>query len=98
MGRRGIWVWLLLAAHPSLAFAQTTEDDSVKSADDAFGSLVGLETSGIYSENDARGFSPLKAGNARIEGVYFDQVGTLSLRLRAQSTMRVGMAALGKPF
>lgn len=43
------------------------------SADDAFGTAVGLQNVGLYSETDARGFNPQQAGNLRIEGLYFDQ-------------------------
>ena len=70
------------AALPGQALAQRAQENAVSSADDAFGSSVGLESTGIYSEQDTRGFSPSKAGNARIDGVYYDPVGALSARLR----------------
>ncbi|MBU6267498.1 MAG: TonB-dependent receptor [Sphingomonadales bacterium] len=89
---------LVLAAVPSVAQAQRAGENAVDSADDAFGTNVGLETSGIYSENDTRGFSPLKAGNFRLDGVYFDPVAQLSGRLRQVTAMRVGFAALDYPF
>ena len=62
-------------ALPGLAHAQRANENAVASADDAFGSSVGLEQTGIYSEQDTRGFSPSKAGNARIDGIYYDPVG-----------------------
>ncbi len=89
---------LALAAAPGTAFAQRAGENAVSSADDAFGSSVGLEQTGIYSEQDTRGFSPSKAGNARIDGVYYDPVGALSARLRSANVVRVGFAAQEYPF
>ena len=83
---------------PGHAMAQRAQENAVSSADDAFGSSVGLESTGIYSEQDTRGFSPSKAGNARIDGVYYDPVGALSSRLRYANVVRVGFAAEDYPF
>jgi len=87
-----------LVALPGAALAQRANENAVDSADDAFGINVGSESVGIYSERDARGFSPLDAGNARIDGIYYDPVGALSGRLRESTTIRIGMAAEGFPF
>lgn len=86
----------LLAAAP--AQAQRATDNAVASAEDAFGTSVGTESTGIYSEQDTRGFSPTKAGNLRIDGIYFDQVVTLSGRLKQSTSIRVGFAAEDYPF
>lgn len=83
---------------PGTAWAQRAAENAVSSADDAFGSSVGLEQTGIYSEQDTRGFSPAKAGNARIEGLYYDPIGALSSRLRVGNSIRVGFAAESFPF
>lgn len=80
------------------AFAQRANENAVTNADDAFGTNVGLETTGIYTENDTRGFSPLKAGNSRIDGIYFDQVANLPGRLKQSTAIRVGFAAEDYPF
>ena len=80
------------------AQAQRAAENAVASADDAFGSTVGTERTGIYSDTEVRGFNPVRAGNVRIEGVYFDQVGGLTGRVRAGSRVRVGIAALDYPF
>lgn len=80
------------------ALAQRAGENAVANADDAFGTSVGLEQSGIYSEYDTRGFSPLKAGNVRIDGVYFDPVASLSGRLRSSTAIRVGLSAVDFPF
>ena len=89
---------LTAAALPGDALAQRAQENAVASAEDAFGSSVGLEQTGIYSEQDTRGFSPAKAGNARIDGVYYDPVGALSARLRSSNVVRVGFAAEDYPF
>ena len=96
-GRMAAVLFGMLAA-PDAALAQRTAENAVTSADDAFGTSVGMEQTGIYTENDTRGFSPLKAGNARIEGIYYDPVGTLPGRLRASTAIRVGFSALDFPF
>lgn len=63
-------------------------------AEDAFGTSFGLQSVGLYSPTDARGFSPQQAGNLRIEGLYFDQESsnTGSCMVR-ETTMRIGIAA-----
>ncbi|MDG2002889.1 MAG: TonB-dependent receptor [Novosphingobium sp.] len=87
-----------LAALPQAAQAQRTDENAVANADDAFGMNVGTESVGIYTERDTRGFNPLDAGNARIDGIYYDPVGVLSGRLRESTTIRVGTASEGFPF
>lgn len=85
-------------ALPVAAHAQRAAENAVANADDAFGTSVGAEQTGIYSENDTRGFSPKKAGNARIDGIYFDQVSNVSGRLKEGTSIRVGFAAETYPF
>jgi iron complex outermembrane receptor protein len=80
------------------AHAQRANENAVTDAEDAFGTSVGTESTGIYSENDARGFSPKKAGNVRIDGIYFDQVSSISGRLRESTAIRVGFASQDYPF
>lgn len=82
----------------SPAKAQLAENDAIAESDDAFGTNVGLESTGIYTEHDTRGFSPLDAGNVRYDGVYFDQVSFLTNKLRATTSIRVGFAAVETPF
>ena len=83
---------------PVPALAQRTAENAVAAADDAFGTQVGLEASGIYTENDTRGLSPLKAGNARLDGIYFDPVASISGRLRSMYSIRTGVAAIDYAF
>jgi iron complex outermembrane receptor protein len=95
-------IWLITVATELIlagsAHAQRANQNAVADADDAFGTTVGLETTGIYSDGDTRGFSPIDAGNARIEGIYYDPVGYQVLPLRDTTAIRVGMAAKGFPF
>lgn len=80
------------------AEAQRTEDNAVTGAEDAFGSSVGNETIGLYSASQIRGFSPVTAGNVRLEGIYLDRQGWIVQRLVERSTVRIGLTALGYPF
>src|SRR6185312_7692289 len=80
------------------AHAQRAGENAVTQADDAFGTSVGNEKIGIYNENNVRGFSPIQAGNERIEGLYFDKVGDANDRIQASSRIRVGIAAQGFAF
>jgi iron complex outermembrane recepter protein len=80
------------------AAAQRAEENVTTAAGDAFGKAVGNERVGIYSPDDVRGFNPIEAGNARIEGLYFDQQDRPTPRLISGSTIRVGITAQGYPF
>lgn len=73
-------------------------ENAVAAAQDAFGVSVGRESLGLYESEDVRGFSPLAAGNARIEGLYYDPVAAPNGRLVASTVIRVGIAAQGYPF
>jgi iron complex outermembrane recepter protein len=74
------------------------DENVVRAAEDAFGASVGAEKIGLYSDSDARGFSPVAAGNIRLEGLYIDNPIGFSSRLAAGSTLRVGITAQGYPF
>lgn len=78
--------------------AQRASDNAVTAAEDAFGTSIGNESIGLYSPSQVRGFSPVAAGNVRIEGVYIDRQGTIAQRLVSGSTIRVGVSAQGYPF
>jgi iron complex outermembrane recepter protein len=88
----------LCAATAMPALAQRTDDNAVTQADDAFGKSVGDENIGIYNPFEVRGFSPVDAGNVRIEGLYFDQQANPTQRLINGSTVHVGISAQGYPF
>lgn len=89
---------LVALAVGSQAHGQVSKDDALAESDDAFGTNVGLESTGIYTEHETRGFNPLDAGNVRINGVYFDQVSFLTNKLRATTAIRVGFSAVETPF
>ena len=89
---------MLLLAQPAAAQSGQTQDNAVTNADDAFGQSVGNERVGLYSGDDVRGFSPVDAGNGRIEGMYFAQVGTTGQRAISGSMIRVGLSAQGYSF
>lgn len=78
---------------------QHAQDNAVTVADDAFGTSVGLQNVGLYSQNDARGFDPQQAGNLRIEGLYFDQQAFITNPCMVRETaMRIGIAAQAYSF
>jgi iron complex outermembrane receptor protein len=80
------------------AYAQRADENAVTAAEDAFGVSVGSERIGIYSDREVRGFSPVTAGNVRVEGVYIDLQGQLNSSLAEGNTIRVGLTALSYPF
>jgi iron complex outermembrane recepter protein len=83
---------------PRDGIAQRAEENVTTGSEDAFGRSIGNESIGIYNEGDVRGFSPIEAGNVRLEGLYFDRLGTLTSRLVEGSTIRVGIASQSYPF
>ncbi|MGE3302000.1 MAG: hypothetical protein AB7M12_02680 [Hyphomonadaceae bacterium] len=89
---------LAVACIASPAWAQRAAENATRAADDAFGVTIGNETIGLYSDRDTRGFSPLVAGNVRVEGVYFDMRGVMPSRVLANTTIRVGLSAQNYPF
>jgi iron complex outermembrane receptor protein len=96
---RGIACALLLALSPGGSLrAQHASDDPLATANDAFGLTLGLESIGLYGPGGVRGFNPQTAGNVRIDGLYFDQQGTLSNRVVEGSTIRIGVSEIGYAF
>jgi iron complex outermembrane recepter protein len=93
---RVVFAVTVIAAHP--AYAQRTDNNAVTQSDDAFGRSVGDQSIGIYNAVDVRGFSPIDAGNVRIEGLYIDQQANLPQRLVAGSKIRIGISAQGYAF
>lgn len=73
-------------------------ENAVRGAGDAFGTVIGREEIGLYGAEDIRGFSPVDAGNVRIDGLYFDPVAFPSNRMSGATSIRVGPSALGSPF
>jgi iron complex outermembrane receptor protein len=95
---RSVSLTAILLASATPAFAQRANENAVKDAGDAFGNSVGNERSGLYNAGEARGFSPITAGNIRIEGLSVTEHGGFTSRVVSGSTMRVGLTAQGYPF
>jgi iron complex outermembrane recepter protein len=97
---RPISIFVLIYAFASggAALAQRADDNVLTAADDAFGSSVGSESIGLYNAADVRGFSPVDAGNVRLEGLYFDQQSAFSDRLIDGANIRVGLSAQSYAF
>lgn len=95
---RAPFVFALLLSFASVCHGQRAQENVAQSAEDAFGTSIGNESIGIYSNTDVRGFSPVAAGNVRIDGLYFDQEGALNRRAQSESDVRVGMTAQGYAF
>ena len=97
------WLLLLLLVARA-ALAESTDTNVVTASEDAFGVAIGVEAIGVYGPSQVRGFDPLSAGNARIEGMYADvhgptvPYGPLPPRLVQDIRIRVGPAAAGFPF
>lgn len=96
--RSSVLVSLGLAFLSAPALAQRAGENAATASSDAFGRTVGSEKTGLYNNEDVRGFNPVDAGNVRLEGLYFDQVERISSRIVEGNTIRVGAAALRYPF
>lgn len=87
--------YLLFGIIAAPACAQT---GVVESADDAFGRRVGVESIGLYSEAQVRGFNLQQAGNYRIEGSYFVRSAAPIGPLLGGVVTRIGINALRYDF
>lgn len=88
-----------IASVPRAGLSQSRSDENaVTQAEDAFGFSVGRESLGIYNAGNVRGFSPVAAGNLRIDGLYFDQAWGLSGTILDSTSIKVGLSAQGYPF
>src|SRR5580693_1878902 len=96
--RRLLWVFPTLAISVAFSAEPPTDTNVVSSAEDAFGITLGPESLGLYNPGSVRGFSPTLAGNVRIDGLYFDQQGSMFDRLVTDTRIRVGLAAVGFPW
>jgi iron complex outermembrane recepter protein len=80
------------------AMAQRADENPVTSAEDAFGSSIGGEDIGLYGATNVRGFSPIDAGNVRLEGLTIDRQAEFTSRLVGGNRVRVGLSAQNYPF
>jgi iron complex outermembrane receptor protein len=95
---RSASVIAIVMASTAPALAQRANENAVAAAQDAFGTSVGSERVGLYFPQSARGFSPIQAGNVRINGMYMDYQADLTDRLISGNNVRVGLTAQGYPF
>ena len=86
------------ATTPPPATIARAQENVVRQAEDAFGATIGRESIGMYTAGNVRGFSALAAGNARINGLFFDQVASPSPRIRRSASIKVGLSSLGFAF
>lgn len=98
IGRIGPFLLLLCGSWDAPAFAQRTQDNAAREAQDGFGKSVGNESVGIYASGEVRGFSAADAGNNRIEGLYFDEQGEITDVIVRGSAVRLGLTAFGYPL
>jgi iron complex outermembrane receptor protein len=87
--------YLLIGIVAAPAGAQT---GVVEAADDAFGRRIGVESIGLYSEAQVRGFNLQQAGNYRIEGSYFVRSAAPIGPLLGGVVTRIGINALRYDF
>ncbi len=87
-----------LPASSSAKPVSQDKNNALAQAEDGFGNQAGKESIGIYSDSNVRGFSPSKAGNLRIEGMYFDRRAYLGHLLLEGSKVRVGTTVNAYPF
>lgn len=88
---------LIVSMTPNV-LAQDVSKNPILSAEDIFGTKTGRDAIGIYSSDSVRGFSPLTAGNLRIEGMYFDEKSPLTARIIDAETVHVGLSAQDYAF
>lgn len=94
----GSSILVTAAALAQEADTSLDDDNAVTQAGDAFGFSVGTDSVGLYSASSTRGFSPIRAGNVRLNGLYFDRRGTLPSTLVDTSSIRVGLTAFDEPL
>jgi len=95
---RSVSLAAIMIAAATPAWAQRTNENAVRAAGDAFGTSVGNERIGLYNVGEVRGFSPVTAGNIRIEGLAVTEHGGFTSRIVSGSTIRVGLTAQSYPF
>ena len=87
-----------LAVFSHCACAQRADENIITSAEDVFGTSLGGENIGLYDASGVRGFSPIAAGNLRVEGLYVDQKADMTSRIQSGYGVHIGPAAQGYLF
>lgn len=78
--------------------ASGDSDNPTRQADDAFGRRSGIESLGLYSESQVRGFNLQEAGNYRMNGAYFVRAAGPSDVILRSLQIKVGPSALDIDF
>lgn len=85
-------------ATPLTAPGSRASENAVRQASDAFGTVVGREAVGLYNPELVRGFSPLAAGNVRLDGLFFDTVIPPTDRTSGATSILIGPSVIGTAF
>lgn len=85
-------------ATPFTAAGGRASENAVRQASDAFGTVVGREAVGLYDVDLVRGFSPLAAGNVRLDGLFFDTVIPPTDRTSGATSILIGPGVIGTAF
>lgn len=93
LARIGGFALTWAAAVPAAA-----QDNAVSNAADAFGERAGIEQSGLYTENQVRGFDLNDSGAYRIDDAYFSRAQALDDTILAGVSVRVGVNAARLPY
>src|SRR4051794_24961189 len=96
--RQYLWLAATLLLCLRAGAQSRTDTNVVSAAEDAFGIILGPQSLGLYTPTSVRGFNPITAGNARLNGLYFDQQGSMADRLVNATRIRVGLSATGFPW
>ncbi|WP_114952337.1 hypothetical protein [Sphingosinicella terrae] len=80
------------------AVPAAAQDNAVRNAADAFGERAGIEQSGLYTENQVRGFDLNDSGAYRIDDAYFSRAQGLDDTILAGVSVRVGVNAARLPY
>lgn len=87
-----------LALFFAAAAPASAQDNAVSNATDAFGERSGIEQSGLYTENQVRGFDLNDSGAYRIDDAYFSRAQGLDDTILAGVSVRVGVNAARLPY
>lgn len=78
----------------SLIGGALAQEDVIAAAEDAFGLRIGVESIGLYSESQVRGFRLEDAGNFRMNDAYFVRGSTPSNAVLSGVETRIGANAM----
>jgi iron complex outermembrane receptor protein len=89
---------LALSANGARGAEPGEPGNPTQEADDAFGRRIGIESFGLYSESQVRGFNLQEAGNYRMNNAYFVRAAGPSDVILRSLQIKVGPSALDIDF